>query len=482
MALIIRSPADLSAIDDLKLRSRVTYQVYNGLDAAITKGVWDNLYPKLDEDTGRVYRFSLGMQGPAMSLQVRGIRVDEKRVWKAIKEVEEREARAAIVLNKLAEVWWGKGLNPRSPQQLKPFLYEVLKLPPQRDKKGKISTGIEAIETLQKKAPQYWTILRPILRLRELRKQLGFLRARRSADGAMRASFNVGATETGRWSSSKNAFGEGLNFQNVFKSLRYIFIPRPGLRMANADLKTAESMLVAYLSGDPEYIKAHLSFDTHTYVAKLIWPEAGWTGDPEHDKELAKKPGFYRHFSMRDLAKRVQHGSNYGASEFALARILHIPLQDARDLLNKYKRQFPGIFAWQERRKLELRKFGKVPTALRRWRQFYDRVWENSTQREAIAHEPQSLVGDILNIGLYRIWREMHGDGMWILNQGHDAVLFEYEPKREDEILERVTTLLRVEVPINGQTIVIPADVGTGANWLEAADPDKWAKIAPTLN
>src|SRR5690606_35578301 len=128
----------------------------------------------------------------------------------------------------------------------------------------------------------------------------------------------------------------GLNYQNVYKKLRYIFIPSPGRRMGNTDLKQAESCLVAYCSQDEGYIKAHQAKDTHTYVARLIWPDAGWPGTDEGDEAFARAKNFYRHFSMRDLAKRFQHGTNYGGSEFAMSRILHIPLKDARDIITRY--------------------------------------------------------------------------------------------------------------------------------------------------
>jgi DNA polymerase-1 len=422
----------------------------------------------LDEVTGRIYAFERGMQGPAMTLQCRGICVDEKACWKAVQEVEADEHKVEHVLNEIAEVWWGKTLNPRSPAQLKVFLYEKLGLPPQRNKKGDLFTSVEAIEALQKKAPWAWMILQSVLRARELRKQLGFLNAKRSPDGKLRASFNVGATETGRWSSSKNCFWEGLNFQNVYKKLRYIFIPTPGRKMGNADLKQAESLVVAHLSGDKGYIAAHRTKDTHTAVAKMIWAEHPWPDDEEEEGVFARKPGYYRHFSMRDLAKRFQHGTNYGASEYAMGRILHIPLAEARKIINRYFSAFPGIATWHKSVKAELRRYGVLTTPLGRRRQFFDRVWEGQTQREGISYIPQSLVGDILNIGLYRVWREMDGDGLWLLNQGHDSILFEYDPAREDEILARVRELMEVEVEIKDEVVVIPVDIGTGGNWLEA--------------
>lgn len=451
--------------DATKLRGPCQYYAYNCLDTCITLGVFRELEPLLDEDTARVYAFERGMQNVAMTLQCRGICVDEKAAQAAIKDVERREKRCQQILDRVAEAWWDKGLNPRSPKQLQEFLYEVLRLPPQRSKEGKITTGIEALESLSKKAPKFGIIMRCILHARDLRKQLSFLKARRSPDGKIRASFNVGATETGRWSSSKNCFGEGLNYQNVYKPLRYVFVPSPGRKMGNADLEQAESRLVAHLSGDAEYIKAHEAFDTHTYVCKLIWPDAEWPGDEGvADVEFAKQKNFLRHFSRRDLGKRFQHLSNYGGTEYVVARIMRISQAEARDIGNRYFAAFPGIRKWQTRIKNELGRYGVLTTQLGRKRQFFDRVWDGGTQREAIANEPQSMVGDLLNVALFRVWLELDGKNLWLLHQGHDSFLFEFAPEDESRLLPRVKELMRVEF-MPGEAI--PVDVQSGANWLE---------------
>lgn len=454
--------------DAERVRGRQRRWVYNALDTAVTFEVFETLEPRLDDWSRRVYTFERSMQNVAMTLQVRGIRVDEVAAQKAIKEVKAMEKRAQEVLDRIAEVWWGKGLNPRSPAQLKEFLYDVLRLPPQYDRKsGKVTTGLAALEALAKKAPWARIIIRAILRGRELRKQLSFLEAPRSADGRLRASFNVGATETGRWSSSRNAFNEGLNYQNVYKKLRYIFVPDPGLKMGQSDLEQAESHVVAMLSGDPGYIEAHKSFDTHTYVCKLVWPDLDWPNDEgPQDVALASEPNFIRHFSRRDLSKRVQHGTNYGASEYVLSQILQISRADAKDAQDRYLKAFPGIKNWQDRIKLELRRYGWLATPLGRRRQFFDRVWESTTQREAISFVPQGTVGDILNVGLYRVWRDLDGRVLWLLNQGHDSILYQFDPAHEKSVVEAVEERLKVRFEIEGREVCIGVDTGTGENWL----------------
>jgi len=46
----------------------------------------------------------------------------------------------------------------------------------------------------------------------------------------------------------------------------------------------------------------------HTAVARICWPELGWTGDLNRDKRIAERP-YYRHYSYRFMCKKLGHGS-----------------------------------------------------------------------------------------------------------------------------------------------------------------------------
>lgn len=106
-----------------------------------------------------------------------------------------------------------------SPAQTMRIFYEVLGLPVVLHKKTKRPTAdTTAIAVLKEKVK--W--LEPLFtRLEDLRSigvyRSHFLEMQLSFDKRLRASFNVGGTETFRWSSSANGFGEGTNFQNIPK-------------------------------------------------------------------------------------------------------------------------------------------------------------------------------------------------------------------------------------------------------------------------
>lgn len=106
-----------------------------------------------------------------------------------------------------------------SPIFQREIFYDKIGLAPVLNKKTKQPTlGKESFEQILKKAP--W--LTPIFDRLELQRSIGvyesnFLAVKRMPNGRFGASFNIAGTETFRWSSQKNPFDEGGNFQNIPK-------------------------------------------------------------------------------------------------------------------------------------------------------------------------------------------------------------------------------------------------------------------------
>lgn len=113
----------------------------------------------------------------------------------------------------------GFPLNVGSSKQMSAFFYGELKLPVQINRKTKRpSLDASALATLCLKEP----LIRPLVELIEKKRSLGvflstFCLMPLDSDSRMRCSFNVCGTETMRFSSSSNAFGNGGNLQNIPK-------------------------------------------------------------------------------------------------------------------------------------------------------------------------------------------------------------------------------------------------------------------------
>jgi len=468
-------------------------QIYNGLDACLTFEILGEL-KKLFNEVPLAYNFSRAMQGPAMELMLRGFKVDETERRKAVEHIKGEIEQVNSLLQRYAFAVWGKGLNPRSPDQLKKFFYEEWKLPPvyiaQKGEK-RISTNREALEKLELYM-QVRPIISCILLLRDLYKQISVFETE-VRDGRMYTSYNIAGTETWRWSSSASAWGDGTNIQNIQKdpddmlrsrrrSLRRMFVADSGWKICGIDLTQAESREVGWICGtlfnDWRYLDACESGDLHTQTCKLIWPGFAWTGDPKKDRDLADQI-FYREFSYRDMSKRGGHASNYYGQPPTVARNLKVPTKMIQDFQDKYFTAFPAIPKWHKWTQTQLMTTQSITTPFGFTRTFFGRPNDDSTLREAIAFSPQSSTATRLNLSLWRIWRYM--PEVRILCQVHDALYFLYRVEDgEEQIVNKALGYMEVKLEHKGRSFSIPGEAKVGWNWSnfhEKVNPDGLKKF-----
>ncbi len=185
-------------------------QVYNALDCAVTFEVWEQLQKNFNESP-MIYNFERALQAPALEIMMRGFKIDQLERDRAIKALRAEHSRLESILHRYATAIWGKGVNARSGPQLKDLFYNHMKLP-------EVWTSIKGVkdlrmnrETLEKIEVYFHArpIVACVLGIRELEKKLQVLESEVDPDGRMRTSINVGATETGRFSSSKSTTGTG---------------------------------------------------------------------------------------------------------------------------------------------------------------------------------------------------------------------------------------------------------------------------------
>lgn len=458
--------------------------IYNGLDCMMTFEIRNALLPLFERrpQCRPMYEWRLGMQAIALHMSQRGIKFDNdlRRVMHF--ELSKRMSKLRGIWDKLCETAVLHNVNPASPAQLKKLFYIELLLPEQKSQtKGvwKVSVNRECLEKLYSTTKDARrALVRVLLAIRDLEKDLEVLSTEPSADGRMRCSYNVAGTETGRWSSSATVFGEGMNKQNITPSLRKLFIADDGMKLVNRDQQQAESWIVALVSGDANYMEACRSGDPHTFCSRLIWPELPWNGDLAKDKKIAQQP-FYRHFSYRDMAKRGGHASNYYAVPWTISRNLKIPMRSAEEFQDKYFDRFSKIRDWQK----GISKILQTPykeggqvlrTPLGEERIFFGRPTDDATLREAIAYVPQATVGHLTNIMLARLWKAQ----IDILENGHDSVLFQIPDRSEDILIPTLLPLFEYPITYNGVTITIPWESKVGYTW---GDLEEWKGNGSTI-
>jgi hypothetical protein len=283
-------------------------------------------------------------------------------------------------------------------------------------------------------------------------------------------------------SSSKHPYRHSSNGQNIDPALRHIFIADPGRVFVAVDLKGAESVVVAYLSGDENYIRAVNSADVHVAVCKLIWPDMGWTGDIAADRALADRE-FWNGKSYRDISKMCGHASSYMSTPFTIARQGNISMAVAEEFQRKYFRAFPGIRKWQQWVAGQIQQTSQLTNIFGMTRTFWDREWDDATVRKAVAFGPQSAVGTLLNIGQYMIWHR-HEPAIQLHAQIHDAVVCSVDEKSVEQGLHSILDCIEMPVEvtdINGvtRTMLIKGDAKVGLNWGDRIEKDDGVIINP---
>ena len=495
------------------------HQVYNGLDCCVTLEVAQALRA-LTNTPPLVYDFERALQAPALEMMQRGFRIDGYERDNAAHGLREARAQLWSTLQLFAGAVWDKrhkhpktcevlALNPASPKQLIEFFCGAMKLPERwTSKRGvkKLSMDREALEYYDAYLHAR-PIIACILGVRELDKMLSVLETEIDKDSRFRTSINIAGTDTGRFSTSRSAFGTGSNIQNVRRdddlfveeykdydalppyvvSLRKMFVADRGKKLGGVDLEQAESREVGWqcgtLFGDWTYLDACEAGDLHTLTCRLIWPELPWTGDIKADKKIAETI-FYRHYTHRDMSKRGGHGSNYYGTPFTMARHLKVPTRVMEVFQERYFDAFPGIPKWHRWTAQELQTTQRLVTPFGRVRDFFGRPRDDTTLRKAIAFVPQSSTADRMNLGLWRIWRHLHGR-VELLAQVHDAVYFQFD-EREDEIALRREVLRLIDVPLTdprtGRKFTVPGEYKSGWNWglfHEKFNPNGMRKLHP---
>ena len=471
------STAALTSTSDLD--SSTNLQVYCGIDCCIPLEVFEELSRQHNRFPA-IYDFERALQGPYLEMMFRGFAVDELNRRLAAKELERRLEILRLRLNRMAEAIWDKPLikpGGKTPHYttLQSFFYQALRLPEvwiSQKGERKLSTNREALEKLEQHLYAR-PFVAAILAIRDLSKDCEVLTTQVDSDGRLRCSYNIAGTETGRPSSSKNAFGTGGNLQNITPALRYSFVADSGWKLCQIDYEQVEARDEGFFCGclfdDWSLLDACESGDLHTYVTRQVWPGLPWTGDLTTDKEIADTTPFYRDFSHRHMVKRGTYLTNYMGTAWTMSRVLKIPQAVAEDFQARYCRSpqaaFPCVPQFWQWVATQLQTSATFITPFGRKRKFWGRPDDDTTLREAIANLPQSTTADRTNLGLWRIWHHM--PQVQLLGQGYDSIVFQYrQDADENEIIQEALSHTRVELfGPNGRRYVVPAEAKIGWNW-----------------
>ena len=265
------------------------------------------------------------------------------------------------------------------------------------------------------------------------------------------------ATSTGRLSSTDP------NLQNIpirteeGRKIREAFVAAPGFTLVSADYSQIELRILAHVADIAPLKEAFANdVDIHAVTASQMFgvPVDQVKGD------------------LRRSAKTINYGIVYGIGAFGLAQRLGIPQGVARDYIEAYFKQYPGIRDYMERTKAEARERGFVRTL--DGRRCYVPDINNklpsrrqAAERQAINAPIQGTAADIMKRAMVRVARTLAREqaGARMLLQVHDELVLEVP----DAEVDATGGLLR-SVMEGAARLSVPlvAEVGHGRTWEQA--------------
>src|SRR5688500_4358623 len=394
-----------------------------------------------------------------MDMEFAGVKVDVDFLNEYSKELDRESKTAEESVYKQA----GIRFNLSSPKQLGEVLFEKLDLnqKAKKTKTGQYATGEDVLLKLEHNNP----IVADILTYRQLTKlkstyvdALPQMINRKT--GRVHTCYGQAVAVTGRLQSNNP------NLQNVpvrterGREIRKAFIPRDANHiLLSDDYSQIELRIVAAISGDPAMCEAfRLNKDIHTATASKVYGV--------DESEVTKE--------QRYKAKSVNFGIIYGQGAFGLADNLGISRTEAKQIIDNYKKEFPGIQRYMDDTINFARENGYVETLMGRKRWLRDINSANFTvrgfaERNAINSPIQGTAADMIKLAMQKVHAAMKKAKMQsrMILQVHDELVF-------DAVKSEVKELKPLILENMQQAMLLPNDVpvvaecGEGESWLEA--------------
>jgi len=493
---------------------------YNATDSVCTLECHNAFWDDLKQGFEPAYRMTVDLFPVLIWLQTRGIKVNFESLNETKVEILSAAATKQEELNKLC----GRELNVNSSKDCQAYFYIELGIPPYYNE-GRITVDDTALQRLSR-----GTAKRSGLRQAKLVQEIRGLQKLHSTylglefddDGRFRSSYNPRGTKFGRLSSSKTIFGTGGNAQNLPQEFKKFLVPDEGYLFWEVDKRQAEWVIMAYLSGDANMIKAiEEGLDTHVHTASLmlniphgiIEQESklvGMNTDPDLIAEIRSRAGLApqhilrlpRSMSGRQMGKKSNHGLNYDEGYARFALINEIEQSEAKKNVEMYHLAYPsirGVYYVGIQRQLQ--KDRTLTNYFGRKVRFMDQ-WGSDLFKSAYAMLPSSTQVDALNQGLIRIYEDewiCETLNIDILAQVHDSILLQVPWKTvlsEDfkEVMDRVDDYVSPEIAYSGRKFKIATDFKVGLNWgswskelnpngmMELKSPDELPKLLGDLS
>ena len=390
-----------------------------------------------------------------LRLERNGALLDETSLFNQQVEIKAEMVKIQSLAFEIA----GDEFNLESPKQIQQILFseEGFGLEPKKKTaKGQPSTNEEALKLLDHPLVDLILSYRTLTKLNSTYLEALPKKINRRT-GRLHTSYHQAVTATGRLSSSKP------NFQNIpirteqGAQIRSAFIANEGSVILAADYSQIELRIMAHISEDKNLIKAfNNNEDVHRSTASQVF-----------DTEISKVTK-----DQRRKAKAINFGLIYGMSAFGLARQIDVSRTEAKQYIDGYFENYPGVLQFMNETKEMAKSQGYVETVL--GRRLYlpqinskNKMLQQHALRTAINAPMQGSSADIIKKAMLDIqaWIDREDYEIKMFMQVHDELVFELEAEKANEYANSIKLMMSNALKLH---IPLEVDIGIGSNWQEA--------------
>ena len=424
-------------------------------DADISLRLFNFLIKKIKKDK-KLYELYQNVEMKLMpilsEIEQNGVLLDQKKLNKYSRKLNSE----LQILEKNCFSLSGVEFNINSPKQLQHILYEELNLPVlKKTPSGQPSTDESTLGELA----ESYELPEKILEYRSLSKLKSTYTDKlplqiSDKTGRVHTSYQQAVTLTGRLSSSDP------NLQNIpikseqGKKIREAFIAQKDFYLISADYSQIELRVMAHFSNDKNLISSFQeNIDIHSSTASEIF-------DISLDKISEDE---------RRSAKAINFGLIYGMSAFGLSKQLKIPINFAKNYIEKYFSKYPGILDYMNETKKTAHNNKFVSTLYGRKihlpdidsKQFQKR---NYAERTAINAPIQGTAADIIKIAMISVneYIKENNLNIKIIMQVHDELVFEVH---ESINVKSINKIMDIMQNVKGLKVPLIVNYGKGMNW-----------------
>jgi DNA polymerase-1 len=435
---------------------------YAAEDADVTLRLWKILKPGLAKKGKTSVYETLERPMPAVlsQMELHGIKVDPNQLQRLSSDFALKMAAAETD----AHVAAGHEFNVASPKQLGEILFGEMGLPGgKKTKTGAWSTDAAVLDSLAAEGHALPVALLEYRKFAKLKSTYAdsLLTHINPKTGRVHTSFSLGATTTGRLSSTDP------NLQNIpirteeGRQIREVFIAEPGNVLVAADYSQIELRLLAHIAGVDSLKEAfHNGADIHAMTASEVFGVPMEGMDP----------------MVRRKAKAINFGVIYGISAFGLANQIDVSRSEAKAFIDAYFEKFPGILAYMDKMKTEAADKGYVETIFGRRAHFPSIRDKNPNmrqfaERQAINAPIQGAAADVIRRAMIRMPGALAKAGLdaRMLLQVHDELVFEVPEAQADDLIALTQKVMGDAChPALELSVPLVVDANAGKTWGEA--------------